>query len=161
MKPHALTVEYKGLAVILNTTVGVSLPFDPDSGQDHPEVKTFSAIWDTGASQSVITQGVINSLALYKIDDTIVHTAAGARKSGVYLINMLLPNKVGFSALRVTEGIVSGFDVLIGMDVIKQGDLSITNKLQNTVMSFQVPSTHRVDYVKEINRKKKNRFRKR
>jgi preprotein translocase subunit SecA len=53
--------------------------------------------------------------------------------------------------LYVTEGILSGTDVLIGMDIISKGDFSITASQQKTKFSFQIPSTHDTDYVKEYN----------
>jgi len=40
---------------------------------------------------------------------------------------------------------------LIGMDVITLGDFSITNHNGITCMSFRVPSSHEIDYVKNPN----------
>lgn len=45
-----------------------------------------------------------------------------------------------------------GLDLLIGMDVISQGDMSITNFNGNTVMSFRVPSKVEVDFVSQLKR---------
>ena len=52
-----------------------------------------------------------------------------------------------------------GLEVILGMDVITQGDFSITNLNGNTVFSFRVPSLHRLDYVAEINSAKKQYLR--
>ena len=35
------------------------------------------------------------------------------------------------------------------MDIINLGDLSITNKNQNTILSFRIPSQKHVDYVED------------
>jgi len=79
------------------------------------------------------------------------HTAGGVVQTETYLVNILLPNGVGFSNMTVTRGELSaGTDILIGMDIITQGDLAITNVSGNTVFSFRVPSQVAVDFVKEM-----------
>lgn len=61
---------------------------------------------------------------------------------------MILPNNVGFPIIRVTESKnIAGADVLIGMDILCQGDFAITNKDKKTVMSYRFPSQDRIDYV--------------
>ena len=49
----------------------------------------------------------------------------------------------------VEMGDVQGAQVLIGMDVIAQGDFSITNYKGITWFSFRVPSLHQLDYVED------------
>jgi uncharacterized protein YchJ len=50
----------------------------------------------------------------------------------------------------VTEGTISGGDVLIGMDIITRGDFAVTNSDGRTTFSYRWPSTKRIDFVKEI-----------
>lgn len=81
-----------------------------------------------------------------------VQTAAGLSEVETYLIDVGLPNSVGFRAVTVSKAILGpGSDVLIGMDIISSGDFSITNQNGNTVFSFRVPSCHTVDFVLEHN----------
>lgn len=40
--------------------------------------------------------------------------------------------------------------MLIGMDIINLGDFALTHKNSGTVFSFQIPSTHEYDFVKQI-----------
>ena len=54
--------------------------------------------------------------------------------------------------MRVTDGNILGTDVLIGMDIINTGDFAVTNVDGKTCMSFQMPSIRRIDFVKEIQR---------
>lgn len=69
-----------------------------------------------------------------------------------YLIDIGLPNGVGFMAVKVSKALLGpGSDVLIGMDIISQGDFSITNQSGTTVFSFRVPSLHTVDFVQQHN----------
>jgi len=44
------------------------------------------------------------------------------------------------------EGHILGSDVLIGMDVITQGDFAITNKDGMTTFSFRTPSLITIDF---------------
>jgi len=68
-----------------------------------------------------------------------------------YLINIVLLNGIQVYNLKVSEGdLPSGIDMLIGMDIISLGDFSITHKNGGTTFSFQIPSTHEYDFVKQI-----------
>ena len=111
-------------------------------------------IWDTGATGSMITKEIIDHIGLQPIDRIKVNTANGVRESNVYLVNILLPSNVGFKTLRVTEGDISGADVLIGMDIICLGDFTITHdEVGELVMSYRTPPVidRTIDFVKEIN----------
>lgn len=68
----------------------------------------------------------------------------------VYLVDMVLPNHLLIRDVRVTEGRLNGFGVLIGMDIINLGDFALTHRDGKTVFSFQVPATHEYDFVKQI-----------
>ena len=114
-------------------------------------VKFSRAIWDTGASKSVITQSVVEKLGLSPIDHAVVHNVNGKRSSGVYLVNIGLPNKMIIPSVQVTDGDIFGADALIGMDVTCLGDFAITNKDKQTMMTFEIPSTRRYDFVEQIN----------
>ena len=83
---------------------------------------------------------------------TRVSTANGETVTDTYLISMGLPNGVGFCSLRVTEGNISGFDILIGMDVIAQGDFAVTSFEGKTVCSYRYPSMEKLDFVEDLNR---------
>lgn len=138
-----------GLLQALKTNCFVCLPFNPSDKGIHPELKPFTALWDTGASKTVITKNIVDSLGLKPIGKVKAFHANGDSIVNVYAINLLLPNNVGFSFLNVTEGKMNGFDVLIGMDVINQGDFSITNFKGKTTFSFRIPSMEEIDYQKE------------
>lgn len=112
----------------------------------------FAAIWDTGASASAISQKVVDACGLAPTGMTMVQTAAGLEPAETYLINVALPNGVGFAILQVTKAkLGDDNDVLIGMDIISQGDFTVTNKGGNTIFSFRVPSSAHIDFVNEHN----------
>lgn len=154
-KIHALTVVYNGLSNVLKSKATVGFAFDPKKTPTPAQIE-FDAIWDTGASASVITQNVVNKCNLKPIGLVNVHTAGGLSQCNSYLVSLGLPNGVGFPALRVTEGQINGADVLIGMDVIASGDFAVSNFNGNTVFSYRIPSVTTTDFVLEV--KQSNRL---
>ena len=152
--PHnALTVKANGLARVIQTLVKVSLPVASaeEAAQRNITIRDYQGIWDTGATNSVITKKVVDELGLKPTGVVEVHHAHGKTNANVYLVNIILPNKVVLPIIRVTEGVLNEVDLLIGMDVITQGDFSITNKNGKTTMSFRIPSCKEIDYVPESN----------
>jgi hypothetical protein len=142
---NCFTVDLLGLARTLITQVQIGLPFDPVTSKEPTFSKTFVAIWDTGATGSVIMQKVINELGL---KDSGIKTAIGVdgeHLTKTYLVSIGLPNRVGFPSVRVTSGKVLHADVLIGMDIISHGDFSVTNYAGKTCFSFRIPSLERID----------------
>lgn len=72
------------------------------------------------------------------------------RTCRTFLVNIVLPNRVAFIVVPVTEAPLTGNeDMLIGMDIITAGDFVITNKNKKTVFSFRTPSNAVIDFVQE------------
>lgn len=154
--PHSssLTVTaHGGFLNVIKTKCSISEAFDPTITKQPPTHVEFEAIWDTGATASVITQKVVDSCGLKPIGIVEVHAFNSKHQSEVYLVNILLPNHVGFVGFQVTKGQLTGdSNVLLGMDVINKGDFAIIN-IGHTVFSFRVPSQASIDFVKEHNDK--------
>jgi hypothetical protein len=142
----AFTVEYSGLTKVLETDCKVR---ESCNRAEQRDTWNFKALWDTGAMGSVISTGVVNLLGLKPTGRAKIFHANGSSIVNTYFVDIVLPNNVVFPHLYVTEGDLSGTDVLIGMDIISAGDFSISSSLQKTKFSFQIPSTHDTDYVKE------------
>ena len=145
----AFTYKATGRANVLLSDVKVSA---------HKEIipnaisKDFKAIWDTGATNTAISERVVKQCDLLPISKAISNTANGQRTVNVYLIDLYLPNNVIIGGVRATEfTAVEGSDLLIGMDVIGMGDLAISNYMGKTCFSFRVPSIGCTDYVEYIN----------
>jgi predicted aspartyl protease len=134
---------------IIKTPCSVCKAYNPLQVTGHRELGQFVGLWDTGASGTVISKAVIDKLELKPIGKSKVFHTNGESIVNVYAINLNLPNQVGFQFVRVTEGVLSGFDLLIGMDIITTGDFSITNVGGKTTFSFRVPSIKEVDFLKE------------
>ena len=150
IQARSFTVSHKGRVSVLKSPATIYQAFDPLHTPSPPSSHDFTAIWDTGATGTVITQKVVDRCGLKPIGRTIVNTAQGTMQTTVYLVNIMLPNKVGAASLRVTRGNIGGdADVLIGMDIIGIGDFAITNKDEKTVFSFRAPSCDIIDFSKE------------
>lgn len=151
MNRSALTVKGNGILRAIVSQVGISLPFTGDPKlQTNLSIVKFSGVWDTGATGSVITKKVVDALKLKPTGQKEVHTASGTEVKNTYLVNIALPMNVMVQGVTVTEGNLISIDVLIGMDIITLGDFAITNLDGRTVMSFQMPSSERIDYVERI-----------
>lgn len=132
---------------MLKTRCGVSAAWAPGSGVARPAVTEFDAIWDTGATNSVITQEVVDKCGLVATGMTEVHVVGAVNQAETYLVNIALPNKVVFTNLRVAKGGIPDADILIGMDIINKGDFSVTNCEGRTKFSYRTPSIEHIDYA--------------
>jgi hypothetical protein len=132
---------------------GITQAFDPASSATPPPVVQFNAIWDTGATNCVITQAVVDACGLAPIGMTRVQGVHGTEDAEVYLVNVYLPNQVFFQSVRVTKGAFVGADILIGMDIITQGDFAVTNLGGVTKFSYRYPSETHIDFVVEQNKR--------
>lgn len=153
LPPKSFTAKYNGRVRALITPVFISPAFDPETVDPFPEHKQYNCIWDTGATNTVITRKVIDDLSLKPIGMTIVQHAQGEATSEIFLVNIGLLNQVGISQVKVTEGILSGADVLIGMDIITTGDFAVTHKDGKTTFSFRCPCAGHIDFVEEAKSK--------
>ena len=152
IRVSALTVKASGRANTIETEAEIWKAFDPaDTDKDKvPPPKKYRAIWDTGATASVITRKVVEECQLEPIGMTRVHTASGEYDCNVFLVNIALPGNVMITQVRVTEGEIFGqCEVLIGMDIISHGDFAFTNKDGKSTFSFRIPSVEEIDFVKQ------------
>lgn len=134
----------------------VGLPFDPSDyvkkGAKPLQFKceNYKGLWDTGASKSVIKEEIAESLALPNIGCQYISTANGISLANTHFISLWLPNRFTFSNLLVTSSdLGNNIDLLIGMDIINQGDFAINNKNKKTSVTFRIPSMDKINYVKQ------------
>ena len=148
MKPAAFSFTANRLLRALIAPVEVAAAFSlTEQSTKPPQLYPFKAIWDTGATNTVITPTVVQQCGLKPISIAQVQGVHGASLTSVYLISIMLPHKVGFTGVRVTEGKFVGAEVLIGMDIISKGDFAISNFEGKTVFTFRSPSQGRIDFA--------------
>jgi len=151
---RVLTTEYDGFSNTLKNQILVHQAFDP-AGEAVPPGFKFVALWDTGATNCVISQNVVDACGLSPISYTTVYHADGESEAEVYLVAILLPEAgAGFPFIRATKGNLSGMDVLIGMDIIGGGDFAVSNANGKTVFTYRNPSMARIDFMAGINARK-------
>ncbi len=156
---HAFTINYPSRVDLLLTDVVVSDAFDPKkieslSDEAKPKGLKTRALWDTGATRSVITPSTVEQLGLIPTGSRIMQHAGGSGSVNTYVVNIILPNNVGFIGVSVSEcdKTLEGFGVIIGMDIISQGDFALTNVEKRSIFSFRIPSIKKIDYVEEANK---------
>ncbi len=108
-----------------------------------------TALWDTGATASVITPCIAKKLHLLPIQKVPASTPSGSHIADVYKVNLYLPNKVKLSDIKVLSGVPANCDMLIGMDVIGLGDFAVSNYGGKTTFSFRLPSCAEIDFCKD------------
>jgi predicted aspartyl protease len=122
-----------------------------DVNSQDREILKVPALWDTGATNTCISNQIVEELALVPTGKKSVRTASGSKEVSTYLINIKLPNNVDINAIEVCDSDIGnqGIALLIGMDIIGVGDFSVSNYQGHTVFSFRIPSQGKIDYVKE------------
>lgn len=156
---YAFTSKANGLALDLQTEIGISLPYVRTDSGEAPKISEKQAIWDTGAQGTVISAAVAKELNLKPSGRMNVHGVNSTIESNTYLVNLYLPSHIVIPYVQVTEGNI-GCDVLVGMDIITLGDFTITNFNHKTTFSFRYPSKQEIDFVKEIKASSKSQKKK-
>jgi len=146
MDERAFTCEYNKLSNRLITEANVVY---------NGSKSTVTALWDTGATRTCISKEVVSSLQLIPLGKQKIHTPSGYSVSSTYQVDIILPNKVGARNVVVIDSEIGtqNIGVLIGMDLISQGDFAVSSFNGKTVFTFRVPSQKRTDYVVEVNLK--------
>lgn len=145
----AFTKDEKGLINVLRTQVGIII--DKKVNPNYKKNKdTFIAIWDTGATNTVISENLARELELTPVGMATVSTAGGVFEVNKYVLGLKLPNHLNIETVLVTAGNLGpNTDFLIGMDIITLGDFSITNVGGKTTFSFRFPSCETINYVEQ------------
>jgi hypothetical protein len=144
---HTLFVNYgyRAREIVTPAKIGPSCPGERPY---IPYAQEFLAIWDTGATQTTITEDLAKKLGLYKISEHMVEGVTGSAICNTYLIALALPNGILIPEIEVADCAGNiGCDILIGMDVIGKGDFAVCNVWGNTTFSFRVPSVGVVDFT--------------
>jgi hypothetical protein len=151
--PQSFTTRYNRRVNKLLNDIRVSSPFDRNAppviiSQLAEKAKTYKCIWDTGATNSVISQKVVDECGLMPIGMALVNSATEQKRCETFLVSIFLPNKVAVPSIVATKGMLADCDVLIGMDIIALGDFAITHPEGKTMFSFRLPSIGQLDFVK-------------
>ena len=128
----------------------------------HSEVVTeywvVNALIDTGASISGISNRLVSKMGLSSTGSFLYGTATGEHCLQNYTTDVYLPHDKLFKDLEVSEFIArekDDYDFIIGMDILTQGDIAITNEGDFMMFSFRIPpSGKHTDYQTELLRER-------
>ena len=151
---HAFTTRFNGLAFDLITDIQVSEAYEPTTPPDPlPIAIPAKGLWDTGATHTSLSVGLAAKLGLVSTGKIQIDHANGSDICDTYVVNLVLTNGITVTGIPVyASKLPAKCDVLIGMNVINQGDFALSHENGKTLFSFRIPSSHSVDFVKEINR---------
>ena len=151
----AFTQVHDGIAPNIFTNAGVCelSPLEESETllSDDPRFQWRKALWDTGATQSCISDRMANDLSLEIVGFVDISSAVGIHQVPVYCANLVLPNHLVFQEMELIQFTYTDddCDLIIGMDIMTQGDLAMTNLEGRTVFSFRIPSLHTIDFEAE------------
>ena len=149
--PLAFTTYANRILRVLKNDCRVSAFWDPSAGTPEPTLTVFPAIWDTGATNCVISQRVVDALQLVPVSYTTVRHAQGLKENvPVFLVNIILPNNLRITGVEANLGQFDrDSDLLIGMDIIGLGDFAVTRPDDKTKFTFRYPATANIDFYSE------------
>ena len=125
----------------------VYAPIDFAQGGPVKRVKIQRSLWDTGASVTLISARVAKVLGLTSIGKSGVSGYnQGIDVKDIFLVHIGLPTGDIITNIMAMEFDTDEYDVVIGMDVICNGDMAITNKDDKTTFSFRIPSEQEIDF---------------
>lgn len=149
MEHRAFTSKFNGRIREIKTHAGI---FQVASGTTviPEEIEPLEALWDTGATNTAVSSGAIKKIGSAPITFAQVGTGGGQVTAPVHLVNIVLPNNVIVPNIQVTElKDLNNCDILVGMDIISQGDFAVTHVEGLACFSFRMPSAKLIDFIPE------------
>lgn len=141
---RSFTMKSEGRLLSYLATVCHVNAFDPSvKVGDKNDGNRFAAMWDTGATHSIITPRVVEALGLEPIRairPVSTQGVNGLEKSQAFLVNIHLPGKIiarEFTVFLKDPGDV-WWDVIIGMDIISRGNFSVSNVNSTTEWTYSI-----------------------
>jgi predicted aspartyl protease len=130
----AFKSEYSNLSLRLITEAEI---FEVSLPQKKIRV---NALWDTGAMLSAITPEAAQRLNLTPFNKIKVNGINNTSIADLVKISVKLPNLVEVKNFNATVcNLVKNVDLIIGMDIIRLGDFSISNGKGKTLFTFAMP----------------------
>lgn len=134
---YSFTIKYPQIVNQIRSSIKVFEDCPTEEAVEN--ASNYIAVWDTGAKITTISNRLVEALGLERNGGVTVRTVNGTRERSLYSVGILLPMGTYTNDIRVMAGELDGFDVLIGMDVISQGEMSILNGGGCTAFTFRLP----------------------
>ena len=140
-----LNREYDSLVNVIQTDSIIMPSIDEitKSGQlKYTQVS--SMVWDTGATNTLISSQVVDALELVPLEESLVEGVGGIVKSLVYEISLYLANDIVFKNVKALCSDIGDYDLVVGMDIIAQGDFVVSNNQGKICCSYRYPSKGKI-----------------
>lgn len=138
---NCLTKTYPNRSEAIVTDCYVVMPVDvTDKDGNKRFCKIENAVWDTGATNTVISPAIVEALELKPTGKSSISAYGGIVETCTYKIDLCFENGYKIQNLEVMSGDYYDYDVLIGMDVITQGDFCISTVYGKTSFCFRMPA---------------------
>ena len=140
-----LNREYDSLVNVIQTDSIIMPSIDEitKSGQlKYTQVS--SMVWDTGATNTLISSQVVDALELVPLKESLVEGVGGIVKSLVYEISLYLANDIVFKNVKALCSDIGDYDLVVGMDIIAQGDFGVSNNQGKICFSYRYPSKGKI-----------------
>lgn len=100
-----------------------------------------NAIWDTGATSSMISAAIAKKLQLQVNGTVQIAGVHGIQNARCYYVDIIFGNGFCIPSIKVSEASdFGGFDLLIGMDIIAKGALIVDGTQGGLNVRFQIPA---------------------
>ena len=128
-------IHYNEIVQRISTEIDISECYD---GAENHEIK--KAVWDTGATTSVISESLARKFGLRSIGHGNIVTSIGQREVPIFELDIHLTRNITLKRVKVFGSPMNNRDVefLIGMDIISKGNLSIDNSNGKTKVTFEI-----------------------
>ena len=101
-------------------------------------------MWDTGATNTLISPKIVKALNLKPFGKSGISSANGLIETNTYFIHVGIPSGGIVTNILALEDENDDYEVVIGMDIINQGDFAFTNKDGHSTFSFRLPSQEEI-----------------
>ncbi len=130
--------EYSSMPNLLLSPIGIK-------NCDVDKYTSFNAIWDTGANNTLISSECVKLLMLKRVGQDLIKAYNGdTHLVSLYEISICFPQlNIGYPKIRVSDGIEKSgpFDIIIGLDIISQGDFRYYKKEEKYILDFDINIT--------------------
>ena len=141
-KMYSFTIRYPELTSSIITTASVAY---------NGNVKAVNrALWDTGATVTCVSRDIVQSLGMIPTGRQAVNTPSGEAVFNTYLVDVCLPNNVFLKDVKVCDSAIGrhGLDMLIGTNIIFQGEFYTSSFGGTATFSFRIPAKQEADFIK-------------
>lgn len=110
------------------------------AGQEIPKPVKAHALIDTGATNSVVSPAIIESLGLHPVGTTIIRTPSSGKEGVVcnqYMAAIAFPSNLVFETSELIQAPLIGQPIqcLVGRDILKHGTLFYNGYMQTVTFS--------------------------